>query len=112
MITWGQRRNPAGVVRVRRTIRARPGERWDAAERAVLCGLKNHDLHDAYRRLHGYRSQAYSWLLNRKGAVVRRRFDHVFSSWDLRPVSCDYLHGWRENELSDPAIEAVLELDR
>jgi exonuclease III len=68
-------------------------ERWDAAERGLLVGLADWDLNDAFRALNGY-----------------DRRDDVLASASLRPVHCDYVHGWREGGLSDhSAIEAVFE---
>ncbi len=84
-------------------------ERWDAAERSLVCGLAEWDLADAFRRLHGYERQDVSWVFHTR--AVRKagfRLDHVLASASLRPVFCDYQHGWRERGLSDhSAIEAI-----
>ncbi len=48
VITWGQRITRSGEVVFRRTIRGGDGRQWDAAERAVIVGLKSHNLSDAF----------------------------------------------------------------
>jgi endonuclease/exonuclease/phosphatase family metal-dependent hydrolase len=110
VITWGQRIRKDGSVVRKQRIRGKPGARWDAAERSVLTGLAEYDLHDVFRKLHGYDVADFSWRLHRKGATVDRRFDHVFASATLNPVACRYLHRLREAGLSDhSAIEVVFE---
>jgi exonuclease III len=92
---WGARRPPHG-------------ERWDEAERSVVLGLGEHDLPDVFRALNGYTATDTSWVARRGGQSWGRRYDHVFASPRLRPTACRYLHGWREQRLSDhSAIEAA-----
>lgn len=109
IVTWGQRPVEGGFVHWGRSG-GRTGREWDAGERSVLAGLAEHDLPDAFRSLHGYDRQEFSWYLARKaqGAMVRRRFDHVFASRRLRVRACRYLHAFREDGLSD---HASMELD-
>lgn len=86
-------------------------ERWDAAERSVLCGLAEWDLADAFRLLNGYDRRDVSWVLHtRARRKAAHRLDHILASSSLNPVWCDYEHGWREAGLSDhSAIEAIFE---
>ena len=85
-------------------------DRWDAAEKAILLGLAEWDLADVYRRLHGYGPEEASWALRRHGRQVGRRFDHVFASASLNARTCEYIHGWREEGLSDHSpIEVYFE---
>jgi exonuclease III len=86
-------------------------ERWDAAERGLLVGLAEWDLTDAFRALNGYDRRDVSWVMHtRARRKAAHRLDHVLASASLRPVHCDYVHGWREGGLSDhSAIEAVFE---
>jgi exonuclease III len=56
---------------------------------------------DAYRTLHGYGREDFSWFAKRRLLRVGRRFDHVFCSPDLRIFRCEYLHDVREEGLSD-----------
>ena len=86
-------------------------ERWDAAERSILGGLAEWGLADAFRALHGYERQDVSWVFHtRSRRRAGHRLDHVLASAGLRPVYCDYQHGWRESGLSDhSAIEAIFE---
>jgi exonuclease III len=96
-VTWAERRKKNGeIVPV-----LNRGKRWDAAERNVLLGLKEFDLSDVYRSLYGYTVQDYSWYTNNKGVRIGRRFDHVYASQALNPVSCRYLGSLREEGLSD-----------
>jgi len=86
-------------------------ERWDAAERSLLEGLREWDLTDAFRALNGYDRRDVSWVLNtRSRRKAGHRLDHVLASRSLRPSHCDYVHEWREAGLSDhSAMEAVFE---
>jgi exonuclease III len=85
--------------------------RWDAAERSILTGLAEWDLVDVFRTLHGYERQDASWVFNtRARRKSAHRLDHILASDGLKPVWCDYHHGWREAGLSDhSAIEGVFE---
>lgn len=65
------------------------GGGWDAAERRVLLGLAEHDLHDVYRLLHGYGAQDVSHIV--RGPDGGRRCDHMFASRSLSPISCRYV---------------------
>jgi exonuclease III len=77
-------------------------ERWDAAERSILPGLAEWGFADAFRALHGFERQDASWVLHtRSRRKAGLRLDHVLASDTLRPVWCDYHHGWREQGLSD-----------
>jgi hypothetical protein len=62
VVTWGQRSSGELV-----TDR---GQRWDAAERSVILGLKAFDLVDVYRRLHEYGREPnpVSWAPARRAA--------------------------------------------
>ena len=108
VVTWAQELRAGGVVRTKRQFRGGSGERWDRAERQILEGLASFDVVvDVYRDLHGYQTPAYSWELSRKSKTFRRRFDHVFASPKLKPISCVYLQALRKRGLSDHSpIEA------
>ncbi|GAI74240.1 unnamed protein product, partial [marine sediment metagenome] len=86
--------------------------RWDARERSVIQGLTEYNLYDIFRLLNGYESQEFSWLLRRKGKIIaRRRFDHIFAAKTLNPDTCDYIHSFRKELLSDhSAIEATFKI--
>lgn len=84
-------------------------ERWDAAERSVLQGLALFELPDLYRQLHGYGQSEATWIPRGNGEVTRR-YDHVFASPSLNPVSCEYIHAFREAKMSDHSpVEAVFD---
>jgi exonuclease III len=114
IVTWGQRMNAKGVAVIRQHIRGGVGSRWDRGERLIRHGLGAYDLHDVYRRLHGYATPVYSWYpvrndLQRQACLMGRRFDHLFASTALTPESCTYLQSFRASGLSDhAALEAVL----
>lgn len=78
-------------------------------ELAVLHGLSPYDLHDVYRRLHGYaeQTQEEGWCWSYRNRV-RYRFDHLFASNVLKPVQARYLHAFHELHLSDHAPLEVL----
>lgn len=101
IITWAQRISASGGVRMMRTKRGQPAERWDAGERNVLAGLAEYGLRDAFRATHGYETAAWSWSFSRRKREIRRRFDHVFASEKLKVLSCQYLPAAREKRLSD-----------
>ena len=86
-------------------------ERWDAAERGLLVGLRDWGLSDVFRQLNGYDRDDVSWVMHtRARRKAAHRLDHVIASAGLRPIACDYEHGWREAGLSDhSAIEARFE---
>lgn len=93
-ITWAWKITKTG----KRVLVRERGQLWDDAEQNVLTGLARFDLADAFRRIHGYSVEDFSWK-TRNG--IRRRFDHVFASAQLNPVQCDYLHALRAHGLSD-----------
>jgi exonuclease III len=107
-ITWGQRVRDDGRVTLRNRMRGGTGQRWDAGERNILCGLSDFDLTDVFRMLHGFQREEFSWYTKRKGVLRGRRFDHVFASASLHPTACIYLHAFREAGLSNHSpIEVV-----
>ena len=83
--------------------------RWDAAERSLLTGLAEWDLHDVFRGLNGYDRRDVSWVMHtRARRKAAHRLDHVLASAGLGAIGCDYLHEWREAGLSDhSAMEAT-----
>lgn len=102
IVTFGQK--PDGRL-------GRRGQRWDAGERNVIAGTAIHGLIDAFREVHGYGRQEFSWYVRRAGCDTRgRRFDHVLASHELRPTSARYLHELRTAGLSDhSALEVTFE---
>ena len=108
IVTWAERVGSTGIPKLRRRWRGQPGSRWDQAERGVMEGGANKILIDAYRHLHGYGRQEFSWFLKRKKLLVGRRFDHAFCSLDVKVLGCEYLHDFRTGGLSD---HSALELD-
>jgi endonuclease/exonuclease/phosphatase family metal-dependent hydrolase len=110
VVTWAQRVEPTGMVRLKRQIRGGPGSRWDAAERGILIGLGEIGVRDLFRELASYSIVEGSWA-PRKNAVLRR-FDHIFASSDLEAKRCEYLHDPRHQGLSDhSALEADVFFD-
>jgi exonuclease III len=93
-------------------LRRERGQEWDEAELGVVPGLRELGFTDAFRSLHGYSERSPSWTWNQvAGHAGGWRIDHLFCSWELRPLSCVYHHAWREDGLSDHApLEAELEL--
>jgi exonuclease III len=94
-----------------RNGRLRPdrGERWDAAESALIRGLEGHGFSDAFRALNGFDSKEPSWEWPRSGGGYR--LDHLIASADVDVTTCSYRHDWRrEDKLSDHSA-LVAELD-
>jgi exonuclease III len=80
-------------------IRPQFGERHDAAELALIVGLREHGYVDAFRELHGYLRRDRSWAyptIPKAGY----RLDHVICR-GVEVHECDYVHAWRERRLSD-----------
>jgi exonuclease III len=103
VVTWGQKIKRNGEIVIQKGF-----ERWDLGERNVLTGLSEYDLCDIYRFLNGYSLQEVSWSRQIWKKQFGYRFDHIFATQKLNPISCKYLHGLREAGLSDHSpIEAV-----
>jgi exodeoxyribonuclease-3 len=82
--------------------RLRPdrGERWDAAETALIRGLEPHGFRDAFRAVHGHELKEVSWEWPRYGGGYR--LDHLIVSSEVEVVDCRYGHDWRRKlKLSD-----------
>jgi exonuclease III len=93
--------------------RLRPdrGERWDAAESALIRGLEPHGFRDAFRELHGFDSKEPTWEWPRWGGGWR--LDHLIASAEVEVTECAYRHDWRrEDRLSDhSALVARLRIE-
>jgi exonuclease III len=101
IITWGEKILKNGEAKV-------TDKGWDDGERCVIEWLAKYDLKDIYRLLNGYEKEEFSWYTNNRGNFKGRRFDHIFASEKLNPISCTYHSALRENKLSDHSpIEAV-----
>lgn len=81
-------------------LRPERGERWDAAELALLRGLEAHGFRDAYRELHGWGHKNPTWEWPRWGGGYR--LDHLVVSSGVEAQRVEYRHEWRrELRLSD-----------
>ena len=67
----------------------------------MIEGLDQLGMVDAFRTLHDYTAQQFTWYLRRKGKAVGRRFDHVCCSEAMGVSECRYLHDLRQSGLSD-----------
>jgi endonuclease/exonuclease/phosphatase family metal-dependent hydrolase len=91
--------------------RLRPdrGDRWDAAELALIRGLEPYGIRDAFRLRHGYDRPEISWGWPRwKGGY---RLDHLLVSTDFTVARIEYHHAWRTDGLSDHS-PLIAQLDR
>ena len=80
-------------------LRPERGERWDAAERALVHTLRDeHGWLDAFRALHGYEHREASWTFAQDRGGWR--LDHVLVH-GLRPAAAAFAHEWRRDGLSD-----------
>jgi exonuclease III len=106
--TFGQGRRRNGTFGGWRSWGDVSGQEWDRAERAIVTGLADSDLADAFRAVHGYTVQDSSWFWTGLGKQVGYRLDHAFASASLRPIRAEYLHPFRTDRLSD---HSPLEVD-
>jgi exonuclease III len=91
---WTFARNRSGRLRADR------GERWDAAESALIRGLEQHGFRDAFRALNGFDAKEPTWEWPRTGGGYR--LDHLIASAEVEVTTCSYRHDWRrEDGLSD-----------
>jgi exonuclease III len=107
-----RREQPDGTVWTfarTRSGRLRPerGERWDNAELALIKGLEPLGFRDGFRTLHGYEHREPSWVWPRTGGGYR--LDHLIVSSEIEVHAISYLHGWRDDGLSDhsPLLASV-----
>jgi exonuclease III len=81
-------------------LRPDRGERWDAAELALLRGLEQHGFRDAYRDLYGWDHKNPTWEWPRWGGGYR--LDHLVVSAEVQVERVEYRHEWRRDlRLSD-----------
>ena len=81
-------------------LRPERGERWDAAESALIRGLEPSGFRDAFRELNGFESKEPTWEWPRSGGGYR--LDHLIASAEVEVSECAYRHDWRrEDKLSD-----------
>jgi exonuclease III len=81
-------------------LRPERGERWDAAETALIRGLEPSGFRDAFRELNGFESKEPTWEWPRTGGGYR--LDHLIASAEVEVSECAYRHDWRrEDTLSD-----------
>jgi exodeoxyribonuclease III len=81
-------------------LRAERGERWDAAESALIRGLESYGFRDAFRSLNSFESKEPTWEWPRTGGGYR--LDHLIASAEVEVTACSYRHDWRrEDGLSD-----------
>ena len=92
-------------------LRPERGERWDAAESALIRGLEPDGFRDAFRELHGFDSKEPTWEWPRWGGGYR--LDHLIASSEVEVTECAYRHDWRRDEkLSDhSALVARLRIE-
>lgn len=97
-----RREHADGTVETRAGRHAALADRWESAERNVLLGLRDFDLTDAYRGLHGYDTHPASYLPGDRDAT-ERRYDHIYVSKSAHAVDCGYRGDWLRDGLSDHA---------
>jgi endonuclease/exonuclease/phosphatase family metal-dependent hydrolase len=92
-------------------LREDRGERWDAAESALIRGREAHGFRDVFRELNGFDSKEPSWEWPRWGGGYR--LDHLIASAEVHVTACSYRHDWRRaDRLSDhSALVAELHVE-
>ncbi len=69
---------------------------WDNTVKEVFRGEQLHGMRDLFRSLHGYGVEEFSFR-----RPTLSRYDHIFGSEHFRVSSCEYLHPFREEKVSD-----------
>jgi exonuclease III len=72
-----------------------------AGERALMHGLLELGMRDAFRACNGYGIDAPSWFWKNRGRTGGYRLDHIFVSPHFEVLRCWYDHEVRERGLSD-----------
>lgn len=108
-ITWGQVIKSKAEIKVRRKIRGGIGQRWHDAEYNLLRGITEIDYLDYFRHLHGFETEAYSWMSN-INSNSRYRFDHAIGPSKITTKEVIYLYDFIDRKLSDHAA-LLLEFD-
>lgn len=98
VVTWAQRLGKDGRWQLQRTCMGIAGERWDAAERSILCPRA--DMADAFRFLHPA-AKAHSYVTKAKGGG--NTFDHMIASRSIMPSTIRLATRVLKAELSDHA---------
>ena len=75
-----------------------------AGEHALMGGLFDYGLRDAFRECNGYADPAPSWFWKNRGRTGGYRLDHIFVSPHFEVRRCWYDHGVRERGLSDHSL--------
>ena len=75
---------------------------WHDTVNELFKGEQQHGMRDLFRLFHGYEHEAYSYERGNKGTnKTPCRYDHIFGSQHFKVSSCEYLHRFREEEVSD-----------
>ena len=80
VVTWSDKFGKDGKWQLQKTCMGIAGERWDAAERSILCPRP--DMEDAFRFLHPA-AKAHSYVTKAKGGG--NTFDHMIASRSIMP---------------------------
>lgn len=75
-----------------------------AGEHALMGGLFEYGLRDAFRAANGYTDASPSWFWKNRGRTGGYRLDHIFVSPHFEVRRCWYDHGVRERGLSDHSL--------
>ncbi len=75
-----------------------------AGEHALMGGLLEYGLRDAFRQCNGYEDPAPSWFWKNRGRTGGYRLDHIFVSPHFEVRRCWYDHEVRERGLSDHSL--------
>lgn len=103
LMTFAQRINAKGELKVKSNFRGGKGEDWDRGERDLM-NLKEIGYPDSYRLLNSYTTSNYSWSFKRKEKIIKRRFDHFFASEEIQVISIEYLHNQKHMSDHSPLL--------
>ena len=110
LITWGQRINAKGEIKLRMRIKGENGIRWHQGEYNLLKGIESIGYTDYYRRLNGYNNNSFSWVSSTNKSSTYR-FDHILGPESIDVISADYIDEVIDKKLSDhKALSVVINL--
>jgi exonuclease III len=102
LMTWGQRQNIKGEIKIRAKIKGLDGQRWHDGEYNLLRGITKINCQDYFRYLHGYDNEAFS-CVTQTNSDIKYRFDHAIGSNHIKPPKASYDVSLMLKNLSDHA---------
>ena len=90
-----------GLKKIPKERRPEKQRHWDNTVNELFEGEQQHGMRDLFRLFHGYEHEAYSHERGKDTNKTPCRYDHIFGSQHFKVSSCEYLHRFREEKVSD-----------